>query len=525
MLCIVIVGLCIRRARRRSRDKEGFDGPAPFRKLSTFGTATRGVPVPEPKGNDLKVNNPIFTGQSDETEDVQLKQTNYEGNLKAMFVPEQKTVVTFIDDVDDKSIGETNLSTDVTMPSDLQALIESSLNENANINQEDDDLEIHDIEDESIGEANIAIDVPVTAEPEEIEVEQVNIADQLVSSVISSAIYRDGNREDDKRPLLMEDEDEDINQSIALTKELEEELSKQTPTRQSTASEEEEIVEGLETITEEDLQEVPLIEEVPAQEDTKAILPDVAPPLEVEQPQEQSVMYENINAETSPLDVGEPSSIVPESLDQIKAENERDKQSEDGKPLQEEDGKPSQEGEDVKPQEESVKPQEDVNPGEGDQQQLPSQLQQADSVINAETDLPPLPPPIESTIPDDLPQDEPQLPIPDDLPQDEPQLPLAPPPEIPMDETQAEEVKMETEEPLTDETSQQKEGEITEELKPTALEEFSDDTADEVESLKKEETSAPPTPANVVIGKEGNDHMKPELLYYIAIRFTEQHIT
>ena len=203
------------------------------------------MPIPEPKGNDLKIHNPIYLGEVDAMPLQQLDTVEQ----KSLHRQEDKTQVTFLDDVDDKSIGEANMSIDDTellLPPELQGRL--------------DEEKVEDVKYESVGAANMAFEIDlddfIPQDNEDPISEDQRIANEVVKSAIQSAVH--GDNVNDTTPLMAAEEDvsedEDMLKNEQLTKELEDELATQLPQQLNTTSsqaEEEEEVGGLETIMEE----------------------------------------------------------------------------------------------------------------------------------------------------------------------------------------------------------------------------------------------------------------------------------
>ena len=246
---ILILSIGIRKIRRKRVTNESLDNMPSFRNASAFEASSvrKGMPIQESKENDLKIHNPIYVGEADAVPLQQLE-TFEQKSLRGQ---EDKTQVTFLDDVDDKSIGEANMSIDDTellLPPELQGLL--------------DEEKIEVVKYESVGEANMAFEIDMddfTMQDNEDPIsEDQKIASDVVKSAIQSAIH--GDSVNDMTPLMAAEEDvsedEDMIKNAQLTKELEDELATQLPQQLNTTSsqsedEEEEVVGGLETISEE----------------------------------------------------------------------------------------------------------------------------------------------------------------------------------------------------------------------------------------------------------------------------------
>ena len=244
---IFIIG--VRKIRKNRARKEELDKVSPHRRLSAFEASSvrRGMPIKEQKGNQLKIHNPIYMGEKDVLQMHEIVESEPEPHTH-----EGKTEVTFIDEVDDKSIGETNMSIDdkeLLLPQEMQAFLEND--------------DVYDVQDQSVGETNLAIDTDEKEHLlEEVKVvpETQKVASKVVTNAILSAIY---SNDSEKTPLLEAEEEiaeDEMMQNITLTKELEQELAAQIPHRLSTASRESEEVMGLETISEESSSEQVVVE-------------------------------------------------------------------------------------------------------------------------------------------------------------------------------------------------------------------------------------------------------------------------
>ncbi len=236
---VLIFAVGLRRTKQKRVKTAGLEKKdAPFRSAVTDTSVRRAMPVTEPKGNDMRMHNPSYFGE----ENVLLMQ-NFENSelQKRLNAQEGKTLVTFIDDVDDKSIGETNMSFD-----DNDIFIVQGMLEEAMMQQK----EVYAVEDKSVGETNKIIEES-KSNLEPLPEEQI-IANEIVKNAISSAMSPIN--ANDKTPLLNAGEDmeqdEDMLQNLKLA-ELENEIAKQIPQRLSTVSVQSDDQVGLETISEE----------------------------------------------------------------------------------------------------------------------------------------------------------------------------------------------------------------------------------------------------------------------------------
>ena len=221
---IVIFTLGLRKIRQKRVKNKGLEEKdAPFRRVSEFEASSvrRGLPQ-EPKGNEMQMQNPGYIGS--------------EADMLQMHKMEGKTIVTFIDDVEDKSIGETNMSFDELLVAQNAA------------------YSSYEVKDKSVGEINLAI---VELEPQETHdiSNKHKIANEIVKNAISSATSQPSDVNDETALLDAEEEmaqDDDVLQNLKST-ELEIELARQIPQQLSTASmgKESDDQIGLETIVEE----------------------------------------------------------------------------------------------------------------------------------------------------------------------------------------------------------------------------------------------------------------------------------
>ena len=198
-ILIIVIG-CKKRRQKKKR-KEELDKVIPFRRVSAFDATSvrRGMPIKEPKGNELTIKNPIYT---DEYEVMQMKDIGKIDN--ELQQREGTTEVTYLDDV-------------------------------ANVDDEYDDTPL------------------VHSKVQEVSHEE-HMANKLVTEAITLALESTT----DKTPLIdAEDLPEELDEEQQrLTRELEHELAQQLPQTRSNASlEENEEIEGLETIIEEPLED------------------------------------------------------------------------------------------------------------------------------------------------------------------------------------------------------------------------------------------------------------------------------
>ena len=151
---------------------------------------------------------------------------------------EGKTIVTFIDDVEDKSIGETNMCFDELLVA--QQMLRGMT---------------HEVEDKSVGEINFDLTI-VELEPQETH--DISNEHKISNEIVKNAISRSSATSQPSDTALLDAEekmaqpDDDVLQNLKST-ELEIELARQIPQQLSTASmgKESDDQIGLETIVEE----------------------------------------------------------------------------------------------------------------------------------------------------------------------------------------------------------------------------------------------------------------------------------